>query len=177
MASLRKIVMVGDAAVGKSAILARLTRNEFIAPYGETIGVEFGAPKFDVANETWTLQIWDTAGQEKYRSITTSYYRGSHAVLIVYDVTNMESFNNVSNHIVAAQQFCPNDFLMVLVGTKADLQSKERVDPIMAQSFSDAHNMPFYEVSAKTDNGEIQAMFREVLDKLVSTERSHSLAR
>ena len=91
-----KIIIIGDAGVGKSNILIRYTKNEFDASNKPTIGIEFSSKTIDVSGQKVKLQIWDTAGQERYRAVAKQYYRGAAGVMIVYDVSKRHSFENVT---------------------------------------------------------------------------------
>jgi GTPase SAR1 family protein len=92
---LYKVVLIGDSGVGKSNLLSRFTRNEFNLESKSTIGVEFATKSMQVDTKTVKAQIWDTAGQEQYRSVTKSYFRGSIGVLTIYDLANEDSFNHL----------------------------------------------------------------------------------
>ena len=95
-----KIVLIGDSDVGKSQLLSRFTKNEFNLESKATIGVEFATKTMKAENDhTLKVQIWDTAGQERYRAVASSYYRGAVGAMVVYDITNNKSFQNVSNWI------------------------------------------------------------------------------
>merc|ERR1711937_229443 len=92
-----KVVLIGDSAVGKSQLLSRFTRNEFMLQSKSTIGVEFATRSIQVDGKTVKAQIWDTAGQERYRAITSAYYRGAVGALLVYDIAKESTFDNVKN--------------------------------------------------------------------------------
>ena len=96
---LLKYIIIGDAAVGKSNLLLRFAQNDFKMEYQLTIGVEFGAKNIEINNKKYRLQIWDTAGQENYRSITRAYYKNSVCAILVYDITNRDSFEHISSWI------------------------------------------------------------------------------
>ena len=118
---LLKYVIVGDASVGKSNLLLRYTHGEFREEYQLTIGVEFGSNNLVINNSIYRIQIWDTAGQENFRSITRSYYKNSACALIVYDITRRVSFESLSDWIEDCKNSSPKTVVMVLVGNKCDL--------------------------------------------------------
>ena len=123
---LLKYVIVGDASVGKSNLLLRYTHGEFKEEYQLTIGVEFGSNNVIINNKIFRIQIWDTAGQENFRSITRSYYKNSACALIVYDITRRASFESLSDWIEDCKNSSPKTVFMVLVGNKSDLQKIEK---------------------------------------------------
>ena len=112
---LLKFIVIGDSSVGKSNILLRYTQNEFNQEYQSTIGVEFGAKNIKINNKIYRIQIWDTAGQENFRSITRAYYKNSVCALVVYDITKRESFENVQSWIQDCRNQSPKTIIMVLV--------------------------------------------------------------
>jgi len=126
---LLKIVMIGDSGVGKSCLLKRFATNEFNDSYISTIGVDFEIQTLYIDNKTVKLQIWDTAGQERFHNITTSYYRGAHCIMLVYDVTNPDSFRNLNRWMGQIKNFASKGTQLLIVGNKADLTgSPSRVD-------------------------------------------------
>ena len=144
-----KYIIIGDAAVGKSNILLRYAHGQFKDEYQLTIGVEFGAKNIEIKNKIYRIQIWDTAGQENFRSITRAYYKNSVCALVVYDITNKESFNNVSNWIQDCRNQSPKTIFMVLVGNKCDLNDKREVSYEDGNDLAESNNMLFFETSAK----------------------------
>ncbi|KAK9217327.1 hypothetical protein WN943_005954 [Citrus x changshan-huyou] len=150
-----KVVLIGDSGVGKSNLLSRFTRNEFCLESKSTIGVEFATRTLqkirtvELDGKTIKLQIWDTAGQERFRTITSSYYRGAHGIIIVYDVTGMESFNNVKQWLNEIDRYANDSVCKLLVGNKCDLVVNKVVDTRTAKAFADELGIPFLETSAK----------------------------
>jgi Ras-related protein Rab-1A len=173
-----KILLVGDEAVGKSAILRRFTNDVFPEEYITTIGVDFGVrPLETVTKKIRKLQVWDTAGQERFRTITSSYYRGAHFVFIVYDITNRASFENVKAiWINEVRKFAAEHIKMALVGNKADLEKARAVSPEEAEEWAVQQNMQFIEVSARAgqDEGEVNKLFQWAIDVLQIPERKLS---
>jgi len=146
---LLKYIIIGDAAVGKSNLLLRYAHGQFKPEYQLTIGVEFGAKNIQISNKTYRIQIWDTAGQENFRSITRAYYKNSVCALVVYDISSKDSFNNVINWIEDCKNQSPKTIFMVLVGNKCDLNDKRQVSFEEGKEFAEKNDMMFYETSAK----------------------------
>jgi small GTP-binding protein len=122
-----KVVLIGDSGVGKSNILLRYLRNEFLWDSKATVGVEFGSKKFKIENHNIKVQIWDTAGQERYRSITNAYYKGSKGALVVYDISRKITFENVDRWITDLRKNADPEVMIILVGNKSDKESEREV--------------------------------------------------
>lgn len=144
-----KYIIIGDSAVGKSNLLLKYSHNKFNEDYQTTIGVEFGAKNLTLSNKTYRIQVWDTAGQENFRSITRAYYKNSVCAMVVYDITNRESFHNVLTWIEDCKNQCPKTVFLVLVGNKSDLEDKRKVMYNEAVDFANKNGMLFFETSAK----------------------------
>ena len=147
---LLKYVIVGHASVGKSNLLLRYTHGQFRDEYQLTIGVEFGSSNITIDKNVFRIQIWDTAGQENFKSITRSYYKNSACALIVYDITRRVSFENLSDWIEDCKNSSPKTVFMVLVGNKCDLEENREVTEEEGKEFAERHGMLFFETSAKT---------------------------
>ena len=157
---LLKYIIIGDAAVGKSNLLLRFAQNDFKSEYQLTIGVEFGAKNIEIENKKYRLQIWDTAGQENYRSITRAYYKNSVCAILVYDITNRDSFEHISSWIEDCLNQSPKTVFMVLVGNKSDLDDKRKVTTEEGEQMAKNHNLMFFETSAKTGDN-VDKIFEE----------------
>ena len=157
-----KYIIIGDAAVGKSNLLLRYTHGQFKPEYQLTIGVEFGAKNISISNKIYRIQIWDTAGQENFRSITRAYYKNSACALVVYDISSRESFDNVSTWIEDCRNQSPQTIFMVLVGNKTDLEleNKRVVSFEEGQELAEKNKMMFFETSAKTGKNVDEIFFR-----------------
>lgn len=149
-AYLFKFIIIGDSGVGKSCLLLQFTDKRFQPIHDLTIGVEFGAKIVQMDGKTIKLQIWDTAGQESFRSITRSYYRGAAGALLVYDITRRETFNHLSSWLEDARQYSSPDMTVVLVGNKCDLEHRRQVTKEEGEAFARSHGLGFLETSAKT---------------------------
>ena len=146
---LLKYIIIGDAAVGKSNLLLRYAHGQFKPEYQLTIGVEFGAKNIQINNKIFRIQIWDTAGQENFRSITRAYYKNSVCALVVYDISSRDSFDHVSTWIEDCKNQSPKTIFMVLVGNKCDLNDKRQVTIEEGRELAERNEMLFFETSAK----------------------------
>jgi len=158
-----KVVLIGDAGVGKSSILDNLTNNQFYYNYDMTIGVEYNSKIVTQDAKYIKLQIWDTAGQEVFRSITKSYYRNNSVIIIVYDTTNYTSFLNVKTWLNDIKEFT-NESLIYLVGNKVDMWRDRKVTYEEGDKFAKEHNLNFIEISAKNKEG--KELFDNIILKL-----------
>ena len=147
---LLKYIIVGDASVGKSNLLLRYTHGVFREEYQLTIGVEFGRSNITINDQIFRIQIWDTAGQENFRSITRAYYKNSACALIVYDITRRASFESISSWIEDCKNSSPKSIMMVLVGNKVDLEEKREITIEEGQELAEKYGLLFFETSAKT---------------------------
>jgi Ras-related protein Rab-2A len=159
-----KFIIVGNSAVGKSNILSKYSDKRFHNHHEITICVEF-VTKLVCRNDiVYKLQIWDTAGQEAFKSITRSFYRGSIGCLIVYDVTDRKSFESLESWINDVRRFEPT-IIIVLIGNKIDLVKNRVVSTEEGKAFADSHNIGFFETSAKSTEN-INESFGHVIDKI-----------
>lgn len=164
-----KLLMIGDAGVGKSSMLLRFTDDSFDEHIQSTIGVDFKVKHLDVASKRIKLTIWDTAGQERFRTLTSSYYRGAQGVVMVYDVTRRDSFENLEQWLKEVKLYSPNNgegVVKLLVGNKIDLKDNRKVSREEAEAWARSQGMLFLEASAKTRTG-IKQCFMEVVHKIV----------
>jgi small GTP-binding protein len=153
-----KYIIIGDSFVGKSKILLRYVNNTYNENFVITIGAEFGAKTINIDDQEIRIQIWDTAGMENFKSITRSYYKNSLCAIIVYDITNKDSFKNVLKWIEDCKNFSPKEILFVLIGNKCDLSEKREVNEEEGKKIAKEYNMIFFETSAK-DNINISELF------------------
>ena len=145
-----KYIIIGDSGVGKSNILLQYLQGKFNEEFQTTIGVEFGAKNLNLKDKIYRIQIWDTAGQEMFRSITRSYYKNSVCACVVYDITNRNSFDNIRSWIEDCKKHSPKTVFLVLIGNKNDLESSRKVSYDEGEDFAKKYGMLFYETSAKT---------------------------
>ena len=113
-----KFTIIGDSGVGKSCLMMRFADDTFNESFITTIGVDFRFRTINVDDKIVKLQIWDTAGQEKFKTITSSYYRNAHSVMIVYDVSDRKSFHNIESWLSDIEKFCPSRVCKLIIGNK-----------------------------------------------------------
>ncbi|KAG6392856.1 hypothetical protein SASPL_147084 [Salvia splendens] len=145
-----KYIIIGDTGVGKSCLLLQFTDKRFQPVHDLTIGVEFGARMVTIEGRPIKLQIWDTAGQESFRSITRSYYRGAAGALLVYDITRRETFNHLASWLEDAKQHANPNMTIILVGNKSDLAQRRAVSKEEGEQFAKENGLLFLEASART---------------------------
>ncbi|CAI0474978.1 unnamed protein product [Linum tenue] len=169
-----KLLLIGDSGVGKSCLLLRFSDGSFTTSFITTIGIDFKIRTIELDGKRIKLQIWDTAGQERFRTITTAYYRGAMGILLVYDVTDESSFNNIRNWIRNIEQHASDNVNKILVGNKADMdESKRAVPTAKGQALADEYGIKFFETSAKTNLNVEEVFFsiaRDIKQRLADTD-------
>ena len=166
-----KILMIGNPFVGKSSIFTQYVDNSYSDLTFSTMGVDFKIKTLKINNKYIKLQLWDTAGQERFKTLTRSYYRGSHGIIIVFDITNRDSFNNIRNWLYEINKYSEN-VCNILVGNKIDLDDKREITYKEAKDFADIHNLIYIEVSAK-NNINIDNIFEFLSKELIKqTEKN-----
>jgi Ras-related protein Rab-1A len=154
-----KLLVVGDAGVGKTCLITRFVDDVFSSTCKSTIGVDFKATSVEMDGKNVQLQVWDTAGQERFRALTTSYYRGAHGVILVYDVTDPNSFEHLSSWMKDVDLYSGEEVVRLLIGNKNDNPALKVIDPARATEFAKDHQMLFMEASAMTKNN-VSAAFK-----------------
>lgn len=145
-----KVVVVGDSGVGKTCLLLRYVRDVFDPDTQPTLGVEFLTKIIETDKRKIQLQLWDTAGQELFRSVTRGYYRGSAGAFLVFDLTNHDSFEHINRWLTDVKDVARDDVVTILIGNKADLSDKRDVTREEAEAFAQMNKMAYFETSAKT---------------------------
>ena len=164
---LLKYIIIGDSAVGKSNMLLRYIHDRFNEEFHSTIGVEFGAKNIQIDGKVFRIQIWDTAGQETFRSITRAYYKNSVCAFVVYDISNRATFDNIKSWVEDCKRLSPKSVLMILVGNKTDLEERREVSYNEGSIFAQKNGMLFFECSAKTGNN-VEKIFMESTQEIYS---------
>ena len=160
-----KILLLGDSNVGKSSLISRYVDGLWSDVFVPTIGVDFKIKTLEIGNKNIKMQIWDTAGQERFRNIISSYFRGSHGILLIYDITNKNSFNNLQDWLEVIENNANKNVLKILIGNKIDLEEDRQIKTEEGQSFANRNNMQFIETSAKTNTNVTDAF--EALAKIM----------
>ena len=164
-----KFIIVGDSSVGKSNILLRFSRNIFDPGHQATLGIEFANKHLIYNNTDYLIQIWDTAGQENFRSVTRAYYKASAVAMVVYDITKEDSFLHIQNWLHDCKELAPRTVILVLIGNKTDLEDQRVVARERGENLAKENNMIFFETSALNGNG-IEEAFKksiEVVDQKI----------
>ena len=144
-----KVLLLGNSNVGKSSIFLRFVDDIWNDTFVPTIGVDFKIKTFEIDSKKIKMQIWDTAGQERFKNIIASYYRGAHGILLLYDVTDKDSFKNLSNWLIEIEKNASKNVLRVLIGNKCDLEEKRVISSNQGKEFADTYGLKFIETSAK----------------------------
>lgn len=166
-----KVVIVGKSSVGKSSIMLKFTDDRFTENYLTTIGVDFKFRSFKLKEEAFKLQIWDTAGQEKYQTITKTFYKGAHAVIVVFDITSRTSYDEMTNMwLTEVESNCDKDVEIAIVGNKSDMDNKREVSFQEANDCAMRHNCSYFETSAKNGNN-IEKVFFELTEVIYAKEK------
>ena len=162
-----KILLLGDSSVGKTCILTRYSENTFQEDHLATIGLDFKQKNVNLENgKSVKVQIWDTAGQDRFKSITKNYYKGAHGIMLIYDVTTRKSFDNVRNWIDTIKEEVSDKVNIILVGNKIDNNDNRQVTTEEGQEIANEYKLPFYETSAKTGDN-IDKAFNDLITRVV----------
>ncbi|CAF1244557.1 unnamed protein product [Adineta ricciae] len=156
-----KLLLIGDSGVGKTCILFRFSDDSFNASFISTIGIDFKIKTIELDGRKIKLQIWDTAGQERFHTITTSYYRGATGIMLVYDVTQVRSFENINKWLRNIDDHASDDVVKMLIGNKCDMEDKRCITRTRGDALAREHGIPFLETSAK-NNVNIEKAFFEM---------------
>ena len=160
-----KIIIIGDSTTGKTNILSKFLYNKFEKVSKATIGVELGCKTFDINNSKVNAQIWDTAGQEKYRSMTKAYYKGAQGALIVYDITKKYTFENIDNWIAELKNATDKKVTTMLIGNKNDLEEFREVKKEEGEKKAKEYGLAFLETSALSGNN-IEKAFKKLIEEV-----------
>ena len=152
-----KILLLGDSSVGKSSLFLSFMDKSWNETFVPTIGVDFKIKTINVNNMNIKFQVWDTAGQERFRTIISSYYKGAHGILLVYDITLKESFESLNDWLNEIKKNTSKNIVKVLIGNKIDLNDKRVISFDEAKEFADNNSMKYIETSAKTATNVDQA--------------------
>jgi Ras-related protein Rab-6A len=161
-----KLIFLGDQNVGKSCILNRFMNDTFTEEYQATIGLDFQSKNVQIDNQDIHLLLYDTAGQEKFRSLIPMYTRDSNIILLVYEINNKDSFLHLPDWINDLTNVNKDDVIFALVGNKIDLEESRQVSTEEGQKFAEEHGYIFQEVSAKTGDGFSDLFYKNLFEKI-----------
>ncbi|XP_058558231.1 ras-related protein Rab-13 isoform X2 [Neofelis nebulosa] len=163
-----KLLLIGDSGVGKTCLIIRFAEDNFNNTYISTIGIDFKIRTVDIEGKKIKLQVWDTAGQERFKTITTAYYRGAMGIILVYDITDEKSFENIQNWMKSIKENASAGVQRLLLGNKCDMEAKRRVRKEQADQLAREHGIRFFETSAKSSTNVDEAfssLARDILLK------------
>ena len=169
-----KSLLIGDSNVGKTTIIGKFLDKNFSEKTLNTVGLDLKYANLNINNKKIKLQLWDTAGQEKFRSMTTSYYRGVNVIIIVFDVTSQISFEHVKDWMNNIKQFAKIGVMKVIVGNKIDLKDERIVTYVEGKNFAQSYNVKYFETSAITREGIVE-LFENICQDYSNTNRKKSI--
>jgi len=164
---LLKILLVGNAGVGKTSMAFRATNDTFDTEVIATLGIDFKTKFVNVSNKTVKLQIWDTSGQERYQAVTTHFFRGAKGALLVYDITNQKSFQAVASWLESIQDHSDPEIEIIIIGNKCDKENKRIISEAEGRAMAEQNRCLFFETSAQS-NTNIQYVFEALAGKIVN---------
>ena len=162
-----KILFLGETQVGKTSLIVRYSDNDFQEGGLPTLGVDLKYKYIEIDKKNIRLDLWDTAGEERFRSITKSYYSGADGIIFVFDLGNPKSFKTLKTWIEDTKNKVKPNIEFVLAANKSDLKDKRVVQKEEIEKFSSQYDIPFFETSAKTGDG-IDEMFNTFINNLLS---------
>ncbi|XP_068459035.1 ras-related protein Rab-8B-like [Clinocottus analis] len=166
-----KLLLIGDSGVGKTCLLFRFSEDSFNTTFISTIGIDFKIRTIELDGKRVKLQIWDTAGQERFRTITTAYYRGAMGIMLVYDICNEKSFENIKNWIRNIEEHASSDVEKMVLGNKCDMADRRQVSKDRGEKLAIDYGVKFLETSAKSSLNVEEAFYnmgRDILHNLSS---------
>ncbi|XP_062317562.1 ras-related protein Rab-8B-like isoform X1 [Osmerus eperlanus] len=164
-----KLLLIGDSGVGKTCLLFRFSEDAFNTTFISTIGIDFKIRTIELNGKRVKLQIWDTAGQERFRTITTAYYRGAMGIMLVYDISNEKSFENIKNWIRNIEEHASSDVEMMILGNKCDMTERRQVSKDRGEKVAIDFGVKFLETSAKSSLNVKEAFYtlgRDIMHNL-----------
>jgi len=166
-----KIVLLGEGRVGKTSLVLRYTQNMFDEKQNSTVQASFQTKRLNLDGQSINLAVWDTAGQERFRALGPIYYRDANGALLVYDITDADSFDRVQNWVKELRKMLGNDIVLAIAGNKCDLERNRVVDIGKAESYAASVGAKHYHTSAKLNKG-VNELFLELTQRMVSMNQS-----
>ena len=166
-----KIMVLGESKVGKTSLIKRYTKDQFGGVYLTTVGMDFQDKIIEIEDKKVRLQVWDTAGQERFRNVTKSYFQSSHGLLVVYDITDRESFEKINFWMENIKNNAPENAKLILVGNKCDLANERKVTIEDGENKARNYNIKFFESSAK-DGTNVNELFFYLANEIYQDEKT-----
>ena len=161
-----KVLLLGDSSVGKTCFLMKYTDEAFQETHMATIGLDYRLKSMKLKNgKTVKIQIWDTAGQDRFRSITKNYYKGSHGIILIYDITNPITFENITHWVSQVREEASKNVVIYLIGNKIDLEEERKVSTEEGEKLAEKLGLPFNETSA-FDGTNINETFDDIVERI-----------
>jgi small GTP-binding protein len=172
-----KLMIIGETRTGKTSLISRYCKGDYSeSPYLSTIGIDFQIKNLEINSKKIRLQIWDTAGQERFRNIAKNYYQSSDGFIVVYDITNNESFQTLDYWVEEIKSNSQELSRMILVGNKCDLEEGRQVKKEEGKDYAKKKELKFYEVSAK-DGTNVNKAFDDLIKDILSTYSPSELSK
>ena len=166
-----KIMVLGESKVGKTSLIKRYTKDQFGGVYLTTVGMDFQDKIIEIEDKKVRLQVWDTAGQERFRNVTKSYFQSSHGLLVVYDITDRESFDKINFWMENIKNNAPENAKLILVGNKCDLANERKVTIEDGEKKARNYNIKFFESSAK-DGTNVNELFFYLANEIYQDDKT-----
>ena len=166
-----KIMVLGESKVGKTSLIKRYTKDQFGGVYLTTVGMDFQDKIIEIEDKKVRLQVWDTAGQERFRNVTKSYFQSSQGLLVVYDITDKESFDKIKFWIENIKNNAPENAKLILVGNKCDLANERKVTIEDGENKARNYNIKFFESSAK-DGTNVNELFFYLANEIYQNDKT-----
>ena len=166
-----KIMVLGESKVGKTSLIKRYTKDQFGGVYLTTVGMDFQDKIIEIEDKKVRLQVWDTAGQERFRNVTKSYFQSSQGLLVVYDITDKDSFENINFWMENVKKNAPENVKLILVGNKCDLANERKVTIEDGENKARNYNIKFFESSAK-DGTNVNELFFYLANEIYQDEKT-----
>lgn len=166
-----QLLIIGDSTVGKTSILSRFTDGKFSANYLATVGLDFFTKDMRFGNKIIRIKIWDTAGTERFRSFATGFYRNAQGILLVYDVNNCDSFDNLKYWLQSIKTHCTEANIIIVIGNKIDLPREIKKEE--AEKYANDNNFKYFETSAKTGEG-IEESITYLVEQVLKNNKNNN---
>ena len=171
-----KVLLIGNSDVGKSSLILRYVDQIWNDVFIPTIGVDFKVKSLEVDKKMVKMQIWDTAGQERFRNVISSYFKGAHGILLIYDITSKDSFKELENWLGEVEKKANSQVLKILIGNKCDLEDNREISKDEGEAFAMRNGMQFMETSAK-DNTNVNEAFEALAKIMVESNNKRNVIK